>query len=59
MLYKFELGHSTMETSKDNCCTKGEATVDHSTLTRWFRKFCSGCKNLDNWARLGRPKTEF
>ena len=31
----------------------------HSTITRWFKKFCSGCKNLNNQARLGSPKDRF
>ena len=39
------------------CCAKYKGTVDHSTVTRWSKKLCSGCKNLDNQARSGRPKT--
>ena len=23
----------------------------------WFKKICSGCKNLNNQVRSGRPKT--
>ena len=31
---------------KDICCFKGEGTVDHITVTRWFNKFHLGCKTL-------------
>ena len=57
MPHKFELGHNVKETTKNICCAKGEGTVDHTTITRWFKKFCSGCKNLDDQTRSGRPKT--
>ena len=40
MLYKFEMGHNTSEITK-----KDEGTVDYSTVTRWSKKFCLGCKN--------------
>ena len=36
---------------------KGEGAVDHSTVTRWFEKFCLGYKNLDDQAMPSRPKT--
>ena len=36
---------------------EGEATVDHNTVSRCFKKFCLGYKNLDDQARSGRPKT--
>ena len=36
---------------------KGEDAVDYSTVTRWFKKFLSGCKNLNNLIALGRPET--
>ena len=36
---------------------KGEGTVDHSAIIRWFKKSCSGYKMLNNQERLGRPKT--
>ena len=35
------------------CCVKGEGEVDHSTITKWIRKFRSACKNLDDQARSG------
>ena len=31
--------------------------VDHSTVMKWFQKFCSDCKNQNNLARTDRPKT--
>ena len=34
-----------------------KSTVDHSTVTRWFKKFHVGCKKLYNQARSGWPKT--
>ena len=52
MLYEFVL-----ETTKNICCVKVESAVDSSTITRWLKKFCLNCKNIDNQARLGRPKT--
>ena len=48
MLYKFELAITPQKTSKNICCAKGEDAVDHSTVTRWVKKFCSDCKNIDN-----------
>ena len=43
-LYRCKLGHNTAKAIKDICCTKVERTVDHSTVTRLFKKFCSGYK---------------
>ena len=57
MLYEFKLGHNAAEATKNICCVKGEGTVDYNTVTRWFKKFCLGCKNCNDQARLGRPKT--
>ena len=41
MLYNFELSHIVTEAIKD------EDIVDYSTVTRWFKKFCLGYKNLN------------
>ena len=57
MLYKFELSYNTMEATKNICYAKDEGTVDHSTVTRWFKKFCSGCNKLNDWVKSGMPKT--
>ena len=56
MLYEFEPGHNATEATKNICFAKGEGAVDHNTVTRWFKKFRSGCKNLDDQARSGMPK---
>ena len=34
-----------------------KAPVGHSTVTKWFKKFYFGCKNFDDLARSGRPKS--
>ena len=52
LFYEFELGHNTIETITNICWAKDEDTVDHSTATRWVKKFCLGCKNLDNQAKV-------
>ena len=57
MFYEFELVHNTKEVTKNFSCAKGEGVVDHSTVTRWFKKFHSSGKNIDNQARSGSPKT--
>ena len=36
---------------------QGEDAVDHNTVTRCFKKFCSDCKNLNNKIRSGKTKT--
>ena len=52
MLHKFELGHNAMEATKNIRCVKGEGTVDHSIVTKWSKKFCSGCKKFDDQAKV-------
>ena len=39
------------------CCVKDEGAVDHRIVTRWFKKFCLGYKNVDHQASSGKPKT--
>ena len=41
-----------METTKNICYMKGDLTI----VTKWCKKFHSGCKNLDIQAMSGRPK---
>ena len=48
-LQEFELGQ--------NICLAEEGAIDPNTVTRWFKKFYSGYKNLDYQARSGRPTT--
>ena len=51
MLYGFKLSYCTTEAPKNICCAKGGGDVDHSSVTWWFKKFHSDCKNLNNQAR--------
>ena len=44
MLYEFELSHNEAEAINNICCVKREGTHDHSTPTRWFKKFHLGWK---------------
>ena len=57
MFYNFKLGQNTMKATKNNCCVKGEYADDYSIVNKWFKKFCSGCKDLDNQARSAKSKT--
>ena len=57
MLYELKLSHNSVEPTKNICWAKAEITADHSTVTRWFKKFCSGFKNFNNQVKLGGPKT--
>ena len=52
ILYKFQLDHDTMEATKNICYTKDNGTVNYFTITRLFKKFCWGCKNLNNQSKL-------
>ena len=56
MLYEFKLDYNTVDATKNICGTKYGGTIDHNTVTRWFKKFCLGCKNLDDQTRSSRPK---
>ena len=38
MLYEFEQGHNAME-AINIICIESDGTVDHCTVTRWFKKF--------------------
>ena len=56
--YNFtKLDHIAAEAAKNIWCAKSEDPIDHSPVIRWFKKFCSGCKNLHNQASSGRIKT--
>ena len=58
MFYQFELGHNTMEATKNICCTKRQGIVDYNTKTRGLKKFCSDCKIFNDQVKSGRPKSE-
>ena len=51
------MSSNIMITTKNICCTKGVGTVDHSSVSRYLKKFCLCCKNFDDQARSGRFKT--
>ena len=57
LLYQLKLEHNNTEATKNIYCAKGEGTVDHNTVTRQLKKLCLGNKNLEDQARLDRPKT--
>ena len=57
MLYEFELSNNAIEPTKSMRYAKDKGAVDHSTVTRWFKKFSLGCKKLNNQAMPGRPKS--
>ena len=48
LLFEFELGHNAVASTKNICSGKVEGLDDPSTVTRWFKKFFLGCKNLTN-----------
>ena len=54
ILYKFKLSNNAMEATIKTHCEKG--SVDHCTGTKWFKKFRSGCKKLNDQVKSGRPK---
>ena len=58
ILYEFELVHNTMKITQSVCGAKGEGAIDHSTMTRWFKKFRLCYKVVDNQTRSGRPIAE-
>ena len=52
IVYAFKLCHNAVKATKILCGTKDKIAIDHSTVTRWFKKFCSGFQNLDNQSSL-------
>ena len=50
-LYTFKLVHETAEVTKNLCYMKGEGTIDFKIVSRWMKKFWSGCKNLKELAK--------
>ena len=56
-LYEFGRSHNTMEASRNICYAKGEGAFDYWAVTRCFKVFCLGCKNLDDPARSCRSIT--
>ena len=56
MIYEFELGHNDMEATKNIHCAKGDGRVYQITVTRCYKKFTSGRKNIDEHERSVWPK---
>ena len=57
IFYKCKLGHNAAERTKNFCCMRGEGAVDYNTVPRWFEKFYSSCRILDDQARSDGLKT--
>ena len=57
MVYQFKLDHNATEATKNIFCVKVKGAVDYSTVNKWFKKFCLGCKYLDEQARAGTLKS--
>ena len=55
--FEFELGHNAVEATKNICCVEDEGAIDHSTISRWPKKFHSDYKNFNDQAKSGRFKT--
>ena len=36
---------------------KGKGAIDCSKVTRWFKKFCTSCKKLNDQASSCKPRT--
>ena len=58
MLYEFQLGYNVTKAAKITCM-KEEGAVDLGTVSRCFKKFRSGCKNLDDQVKSRRPKNVY
>ena len=41
-VYKFKLGHSAAQATRNINITFGEGSAAESTIRRWFTKFCFG-----------------
>ena len=46
-----------MKATQNNCRAKGQSAVDYSTVIKWIKKFCFGCKNLEDQAKLSSLKS--
>ena len=57
LLYEFKLGHTPAEATRNICQAIGPGTINHSTVTRWWKRFSSGDESLKDEPRSGRPTT--
>ena len=52
------MAHNVAEAiKKNNFCSRDEGAVDCWTVIRWFKKFRSGCKKVNDRVRSSRYKT--
>jgi hypothetical protein len=58
MLYEFDQGHKAAEATRNICDIYGEEAVKERTCRRFFEKFSSGDRSLEDKHHSGRP-TEF
>ena len=47
-LFKFEMGHKTVEITCNINKTFGPGTASERTVQRWFKKFCKGDESLED-----------
>ena len=55
---QFKFGRNAAEETKNICCAKCESLVDPRAGSWWFKKFYSGCMNIDDQTRSGWSKTK-
>ena len=56
LLYEFRMGHRAAEAARNICSHMGSDVVSDRDTQLWFKKFRSGNYDLDDLARLGRPR---
>ena len=44
ILYMLELSHKAAEATKNIYCERSDNVASHITVTKWYKKFHSGCK---------------
>nr|XP_032512985.1 histone-lysine N-methyltransferase SETMAR-like [Danaus plexippus plexippus] len=57
LLYKFKLGSKAAEACRKICIAFGESAVAERTSQKWFKKFVSGIKSLEDEPHSGVPST--
>ena len=50
-----QLGVSENEIFEELCDVHGQNEVSYATITRWVKKFKSGCDSINNAPKSGRP----
>ena len=54
-LFKFKMGHKTVETTCDINSAFGPGTANKGKVQWWFKKFCKADKSLENEEHSGQP----